>query len=449
MCRIGSAAHRAQVSAWVGGAGPVDNDYNELGLCWWLARGMLVGRTMAQGSTAFLQRGLRFPASNPGSRTRVLSLRLVALLTLLTTWSQPRAAFAEAPRWLLEWSSPEGCAGESDLRASVARLLGAPVEEVLHEPLVVRGSVEPNDGSYRLRLLAIGAHGQGERRAEATSCAEVLRMAALLVALAVEPRFGEESPPSSVAPGPVTATFPSLSADEAAPRVAEPGAQTSATAIPTLSATPPPHPNRVEARDTRLPADNARRSSAPPGEANDAPWRVHGQSPVTGAELGLLARLSAGDLPHLAAGAALSGMLEFGRESLSISLGGYLPQTQEVTGEPGGHARFWSGELGLAWRHNLVDGDLTLGPCLGGRAVIVRGDGSGLAEDAGTTSLLLGPTLGASGSLTVAGLLRVIVDAHAHWHPARPRFVVDGERTVFRPSVVGGVFGFGAALDFR
>lgn len=346
-------------------------------------------------------------------RRRFVSLACCSMLMLLALASLRRTARSEPSRWSLSWDVPVGCESREKVLESVRRHLGARIEEVLEDPLSVSVSIEPTGSGYRLRVLASGVHARGERVIEAGSCDEATRAAALLIALAIDP-------------------------DRASSGGREPSA--AASSAPTSpSANPPPV------------APALPRTERP----ERAPVRLRSRRPVTaraGAVLGVLASLDVGDAPDPGWGASLTGGLVLPRDWLDISVGATWPDESGIRGVPRARAKYHSVQGAMVWCHDLWPVALApqtrIGPCAGFRGVLLRGEGGkNLARTDSASTLLLGPTLGMGGSFAVAGRIRIVVQGSSHWRPIRPRFVVDDATAVYRPGVVAGVFGLGAAIE--
>jgi hypothetical protein len=112
------------------------------------------------------------------------------------------------PPVVLSWTAPEGCPGVEDLRAEIRRVAG-PVPPAAERPeahaVVKRG---PKD-LWQLTLSTRAGALAGERRLTAVDCAELMRAAALVIALMINPSAGAPiEPPPPPPPPPVIAEPP-------------------------------------------------------------------------------------------------------------------------------------------------------------------------------------------------------------------------------------------------
>lgn len=320
------------------------------------------------------------------------------------------------------------------------------MEPLLDEPLEVVARVEAAEGGYRLRLSASTTGRRGERVIDVGSCSEAIRAATLLIALAIDPSFEAERATETAA----SAAFPLPSVDAEAGTVpsSEPRGQVVDAEPPNPQAKPSPEPR------PHHPSPPKTRRKTERGRPAPSPVRG-GSGQGLGADLGGEARLSVGDLPRAAAGLGVVAGLTLPKDALRLVVAGYPLQKDEirVNGSEAGQSVFMGADLALFWCRDLVPRGTRFGPCLGGHVAVVRGNARRIAQDMGSgNALLLGPTLGASGSIATGGPVRILTDAHLHWLPAAPRFVVNPEsdqQEVHRPSPIGAVFGLGAAIDLR
>jgi hypothetical protein len=111
------------------------------------------------------------------------------------------------PPVVLSWTAPEGCPGVEDLRAEVRRVAGpvpSPAERPQANAVVKRG---PKD-LWQLTLSTRAGALAGERRLTAVDCAELMRAAALVIALMINPSAGAPIEPPPPPPPPVIAEPP-------------------------------------------------------------------------------------------------------------------------------------------------------------------------------------------------------------------------------------------------
>lgn len=106
--------------------------------------------------------------------------------------TQPAAATeagaARDPAPPLSWHSPPGCPQRDDLVRAIEALLGAPMAAPDQGTLAIEGSIEPDQARWRLRLRIVTDSGERTRELPGATCQELLEVAAVLVAVAVDPR---------------------------------------------------------------------------------------------------------------------------------------------------------------------------------------------------------------------------------------------------------------------
>ncbi|MCA9650416.1 MAG: hypothetical protein KC501_10940 [Myxococcales bacterium] len=126
---------------------------------------------------------------------------------LLGPWVGP--APAEPPGVRLQWSAPPQCPDADALLEAIDRALGE-VDDDERRAVEVRGELQAQaPEGYRLRLTLDGGRS-GTRELRGSSCEELSEAAALVIAMAIDPRLlermqetpGEEEPEHGVEPGP-------------------------------------------------------------------------------------------------------------------------------------------------------------------------------------------------------------------------------------------------------
>ncbi|MBK6916743.1 MAG: hypothetical protein IPH07_05030 [Deltaproteobacteria bacterium] len=175
-------------------------------------------------------------------------------MLVLAPWQlYPRDAAADPPRYELHWTAPTACPDADTVRARVdALLVGAPPRE--SPPLRATVDVEAIAQGWRLRLAT--SQASGARVLEGPDCGELAATAALIVAIAVDPRVLTRID------------------DPVAPPVPEPPAPAVVASVPTPSPTPtvaspsaPPERTKVAvnraAEATPTPPSSSRRVRAP------------------------------------------------------------------------------------------------------------------------------------------------------------------------------------------
>jgi hypothetical protein len=111
------------------------------------------------------------------------------------------APAAGDPPIVLFWTAPEGCPGVEELRGEIRRLAGPvpPPPERPEARAVVRRAAKD---SWGLTLSTKAGALAGERKLTAGNCAELMRAAALVLALMINPSAGAEAAPPLRPPPP-------------------------------------------------------------------------------------------------------------------------------------------------------------------------------------------------------------------------------------------------------
>ncbi|MFO0632686.1 MAG: hypothetical protein U0168_07550 [Nannocystaceae bacterium] len=103
----------------------------------------------------------------------------------------------------LSWRSPPGCPQRDDLVRAIEALLGAAMAAPADGALAIEGSIEPDGARWRLRLRIVTDSGERTRELPGATCQELLDLAAVLIAVAVDPRVadvGEAPEPDATEP---------------------------------------------------------------------------------------------------------------------------------------------------------------------------------------------------------------------------------------------------------
>jgi hypothetical protein len=332
-------------------------------------------------------------------------MRAVAALLAMALASG--AAGAQAPRFHLDWSAPEGCPTAEDVVSRAERLLGRPLPEAAPADLRVRARLEPSGEHWQLHLSQTSSAGAEARDVSAPACAELGDAAALLIALSIDPTVtGTQSEnmrrefPSEAPPPPQ----PPLSA---------------ANAPPVPPAAPRSEPQRPPS--TRAPEP-------------EAPWRV-----AVGASLAAWS----GRLPGLSPGALAHVATDDGRWLLLAELGFFPSRHAEVDGAAAGGDLLMAsggGQLGYILRF----GRAAVAPIAGVELEWAHGAGSGVDHPDSADALLVAFQGGARLSLEVSRAWGLIGTVQFSTLANRPRFVLDGIGPVFQPDPWGLRFGVGA-----
>lgn len=122
----------------------------------------------------------------------------------------------------LSWRSPPGCPQRDDLVRAIEALLGAAMAAPADGALTIEGSIEPDGARWRLRLRIVTDSGERTRELPGATCQELLDLAAVLIAVAVDPRVadvGEAPEPDATEPvAPPPAATPPAAAASPRPR---------------------------------------------------------------------------------------------------------------------------------------------------------------------------------------------------------------------------------------
>src|SRR5689334_20049544 len=103
----------------------------------------------------------------------------------------------------LRWSAPADCPDVDEVRGNVEALVGTAL--VPGDAIVVDGVVTRSDDGWSLALSITSASGSRSRTLPGASCRELARVAALLIAVAIDPTMQDEPEPEPPPPEPVAA----------------------------------------------------------------------------------------------------------------------------------------------------------------------------------------------------------------------------------------------------
>jgi hypothetical protein len=245
------------------------------------------------------------------------------------------------------WTAPDGCPTADDVLGATLVLLGGSTGPSAVQAV---GVVEQRNGAPYVLELRVATGGQpGTRRVEAKRCERLADVAALVLAIAIDPsvlaRAPSETPPETQAPAPVAAT----------PIVPEP------------STTPPP----VQPTPSERPKTSPRPTETPPTKPT-ARRRVH---------VGLVASGGVGLalLPGTAAALGLATVISGRLWRVEIGALYWSPRRATSSANPdvGGRFQLGGGDL----RACVVPGSGTieLPICAGLLVAAMHGRGSGRA----------------------------------------------------------------------
>ncbi|MDC0716033.1 hypothetical protein [Nannocystis bainbridge] len=336
------------------------------------------------------------------------------------------AAAEPPPGLVLAWTAPEGCPGEAEVRARVVRMTGQEAAERAN--LTARATVrEASPGRWALTLELTGTSGGGRRELTAPRCEELVDAAALVVAIAVDPRAALAAPATgeTVVPAP-----PVDVAQGAGPngQVVEDMSHREGPKGPVVKdmsegPSEPPVSDEMEAPVAVAP--DIAEPAAGPGRRVQVGVRV-----AAGVSF---ARLLPGP------SAALSLALSVGGRRWRAELGGlYAPPVAGGTAAIGG--LFQAGAVELRGCPVLRRGQVAVPLCLGLQvgAMEGRGRGSGLMTTTSERSPWLAATLGASVVWHPRGRVGLWAGADAVVALLRPSFVTAGGVRVHEAARLGG-----------
>lgn len=136
----------------------------------------------------------------------------------------------------LQWEAPPQCPSAVELQAMVDTTLGsAPAED--RRPVAVDGRLRGSaTEGFQLDLRLSWADGSGERQLRGPSCHELSEAAALVIAMAIDPRLHERLPTAQpLEPTPAVPDSPPVEPDSDVPAPADP--------VPATPADSPPKPD--------------------------------------------------------------------------------------------------------------------------------------------------------------------------------------------------------------
>jgi len=309
----------------------------------------------------------------------------------------------------LSWTAPEECPQRDDVRARVDALLGRPSSDV--RALDARALVTRTTGGYALSLETIqGAH-RGQREMNDTSCVELSRAAAAVIALAIDP----------------TLTLSDVS--DPAPAAEFPPSEPPTRAPPGVTLTPsPPSP-----------------PAAPSAPAAPPPRRA---GPAVEAWLGLSGAAELGTLPGLAPGfgLALSARYDFlSLELLALRLPTQHADAPDAPGVGAGvdylgvETRLCASQRGPRW---------SPGVCAGIGAGRLRAVSRGASTPGSGSVTWVTPRLGALLRYAAGPRFSLHAGAQALLPLTRVEFTLENLGRVYEPSPVGLMLDGGVAVRF-
>lgn len=348
-------------------------------------------------------------------RCLALALACAPGLALADPPSAVGDAGAAGARLSFGWNAPEGCPVHGAILARTEQMLGRSAESSLSEPLAVDATVtRVAEQAWELRLMSGDA--SEPRRVSAATCEELGEMAALFVALSIDPTL----------PLPSVAAFADLSK---APK------EGSGPAAAESASTPQPPLGKPNSESTKPAAE--RDGSRPPSD----PSAARAASPVR-ALAGVSAALGLGRLPGVAWGARVQGGVAIEPLKLRAGLEYFPERYASVTPTTGGYLSL--GAVGLQVGYALGVGPLAVEPSAGVTFGWLHGEGDGVANPASGDALLVGVEPGLRASHALSTNWALFTDAALTLGVNRPRFVLDEIGEVHRPAPVAARIGLGA-----
>ena len=321
----------------------------------------------------------------------------------LAVWMVAAAAHAEADSLSFAWVAPETCPTREEVLARVRGHLGAAPDSLPNGAPEVVAEVTQSATGYALELKWTLAEASESRHIEASTCNEVARAAALVIALAIDPNARLDATPQP-------SVESQTSTDASVPAIPPPSRATPPAAVPPSPA-PLPEPKFAEAR-----------GAAPTPRGATREWSGR-------ATIGLEGGVEVGALPEPAAGLGVGAEAEWGQVALGLQARWFgVAQAENAAG----HAHFSEGMLALVpcatqrWARAGLSGCVT--------AELAATYATGRGVDHPDTRLVWNARLGAGWRVQVTASrgLRVGLGAWVLGMPQRPQYVLGGV-DLFRP----------------
>ena len=351
----------------------------------------------------------------------------VAALAMLVA----KEAAAEDLR--LSWRAPAGCPSSEHVRDAALRSAGT---DAAREPLEAEARVEHGD-RWRVTILTTrNGTPSAERRLEAASCAALADATAVILAIAMIPA-GRAVETTGAREGERDADAKAKTdadADAKAKTDAKANADADARA-------------RAEAEEgARGHGDGAGAGGG--GAAREAE-RIGGPNPAYAHGFaGSVAGATDGTtLPSAALGVRLG--LAWTPRRARIEIGGsYFSAQSKTTDASLAGARFTLLVAGGRACWAVLQGSVEIAPCAGADVQVMKAKGFGASQNYDAKGTWMSATGGVLVRVPLLPWLALRADADAIVPITRPRFVVEGEGAVHRPSAIGARAGIGAELLF-
>ncbi|MEZ4453297.1 MAG: hypothetical protein R3B09_27790 [Nannocystaceae bacterium] len=346
----------------------------------------------------------------------------------------------------LEWEAPAGCPDGESVVLAAERLLGevasANPGPSTGTPVRARGRIVADRGQWILTLTLEA----GERVIRSERCEPLAETAALLLAIAVDPRVlgdGEaertEGPGGPLEPAPTEPTTP----------VEPPQPQTQPQP-------PQPQPQPMEAQDRPGPDEGIElEGDPPPRPEGEAEYGLPTGERPSGWAMAVRAigGIGVGVLPRYAATAGLA--VAFERDLLRLEALGTFWGPADVTSPTNATVggRFLLGTAGARLclitpprppRARPIRARVLV--CTGAEVGGIRGKGEGAIRANVVTSPFFGLLMAAALRLDVGRDGALVLDAALVGVPLRPRFHTEPSGALWETGPVGGRFGVGIEL---
>jgi hypothetical protein len=327
----------------------------------------------------------------------------VGALTLAAARSAGQPA-AGAALLELDWDAPNGCPSKEVVRGRIDELLQGPPTI---RTVVFARATRVGAHDWRMVVATRVGSASGERTLRASSCRELADATALVVALAIDPeRVAAYEAHASGERSDASAAPPSPGVDAAPPP--------EAAAARSSSVEPPPAP-----------------------KAHTAPPSVFvGERTVIGL----------GVAPGIAGGASLVLGWERGPWQLDLAGAAWSPRRQSLDGAPSVGGRFTSYEGALRACVRIAQAKAQPFACAGAEVALLEARGYGVDHPSSSARSWIGPSAGLAFAWAFAPSWRLALDVSGAVPLMRPPFVIDAERTIYRPAAASFEGGLGLDL---
>ncbi|MEX1361649.1 MAG: hypothetical protein AB1Z98_00870 [Nannocystaceae bacterium] len=321
----------------------------------------------------------------------------------------------------LQWEAPASCPDRGAVLAMIDRSLGE-VDDSPRREVDVRGTLRVEGSTAFVLDLTLDEGRGGTRRLRGSSCEELSEAAALVVAMAIDPRLLERS---AERPSETEAEVPSASSPIATSPEAEPDPEAEAESEPVPVAT---SPSTVAVDE---PAD------APAGPARDR-------------ALAFVARfdggVGGGPLPG-ASGVAMVALGLIGRGFRAELTGSYWPPSStvsETNPRVGVRAQLWT--VGAQGCGEPRVGPVSIPLCAGLHAGAVHAIGTGAQSPLRVASRWVAVVIEPGVVWWARPRLGLAVRASGHVAVARPQWRSEPSGAIFAAAPVGGTVRAGLEL---